>query len=226
MNWKAVLAVVLVIAIIGFFFISGLAAQLFPQLSPIASSLNFGGLTGFLVSQRPSNSFPFSLSAGQQYFYGEDFKLTNSSISVAGIYQYITAGDFNVQSSSGNSIEINLYNFNGDFQLTSSGSVMLTGTATYAKFGDIVATPEKNVNLQMEITPSNFTVTSMQLNKINFNLVTGTLQRTSSTNPDVINLLNSNMTVNYFIGGMTEQGGTVTLSGVASSIQGSDFTLD
>lgn len=221
-KWKAILAVVLVLAILGFVFFTGFLNQYFPQLG----QLNLGSLTGFIVNQKPATSFPFSLTAANTAFFGQQYKVVNGSLDTTGVYQYINAGNLNLESKQGKRITIALRNFNGDFQISAGGSIILKGTATYAEFGDIAASPDKTIAVQMEIIPTTYSLTSLQLNTVTFSGITGTLQRGSSDNPDTINLSNNVMTISYFVGGLSQQeDGTTVLQGIASSIKGDNFSF-
>lgn len=219
MKWKVVLAAVLILAIVGFFFFSGIGSQ-------YTSQFGIGSLTGFLINQRPATAFQFSLSAPRESFFGQDYKLTNASLDADGLYQYINAGNLNLESKAGKNITIALRNFNGDFQISAGGGIVLKGTATYAEFGDISASPDKTLNIQMELLPTTYTLTSLQANAINFAGITGTLQRGTPDNPDQVNLSNSKLTINYFAGSLTQQNdGTTVLLGSASSIKGDNFSF-
>lgn len=152
--------------------------------------------------------------------------MVNGSLDATGIYQYIRAGNLNLESKQGKQITVALRNYNGNFQISVGGSIILQGTATYAEFGEISASPDKTVDVQMEIIPTTYTFSSLQLNAINFAGITGTLQRGAGDSADKINLANSNITINYFVGSLSQQSdGTTVLQGSASSIKGNNFSF-
>lgn len=218
MNWKAILAVVLVLAIIGFIFFSGIGSKYIPQLG-------LGSLVSLFPQQKPSSIFAFSLVTTSTAFIGQDYKLVNASFDATGLYQSITAGSLYLTSKQGNEITISLRNFNGDFQI-STGGVTLKGTATYAEFGDIAASADKTISIQLAMIPSNYTLSSLQENTMNFSGIGGSVQRGNGSNVDVVNLYNSSLTINYFAGSLTKQSdGTAILSGTASSVKGDTFSF-
>jgi len=224
MKWKALFAVVLILGIAGFFFFTSLGSQYLAQISQYTGDLGLGSLTGFLTNQKPATSFPFILTAQNAAFFAQDYKVTNGTISASGLYQYINAGNLNLESTSGKEITISLQNYNGDFQISAGGSIILKGTATNVLIGDLSASSNK-ISIQMEILPSTYSLSSFQQNTINFVRITGTLQRTTSDNPDTINLSNNNVTIKYFSGSISQGNGTTTLQGTASSIKGDNFSF-
>lgn len=224
MKWKTLLAAVLIIGIAGFFFFTDIGSQYTAQIVQYTGQIDLGSLTGYLVSQKPTGSFPFSMTTQVSSFAGQNYKVTNASISIDGIYQYINAGSLNLESTSGNQITVSLQNYNGNFQISAGGSIILKGTATNVMIGDLSASSNK-INVQMEVLPSTFSLSSFQQNAIKFFGITGTIERTSSNNPDTVNLAGSNVTINYFSGNLSLQQGTATLDGTASSIKGDNFSF-
>lgn len=219
MNWKAILAVVLVLAIIGFIFFSGIGNKYLPQLG-------LGSLVSLFPQQRPSSTFAFSLATTSTAFIGQDYKLVNASFDASGLYQSITAGSLYLTSKQGNEITISLRNFNGDFQISAGGGVTLKGTATYAEFGDIAASADKTISIQLVMIPSNYTLSSLQENVMSFSGIDGSVQRGSGSNTDIVNLYNSSLTINYFAGSLMQQyNRTMILSGTAFSIKGDTFSF-
>jgi len=218
-KWKIVLAVVLILAIVGFLFLTGIGSQL-------TSKLGLGSLTAFFVQQKPTNTFPFTLTTQKEAFYGQNYNVVNSSLDITGIYQSIHVGTIYLESKGGKRITVAIRNLNGNFEYGSAGSIIIKGTTTYAEIGEIAASPEKNVNIEMEIIPSTFILSSLQQNSINFAGIAGTLQRGSGDNLDTVNLANSKLTINYFAGSLSQQiDGTVILLGSASSVKGDNFSF-
>lgn len=224
MKWKALLSVIIILAIAGFFFFTGIGSQYTAQIIKYTGDLGLGSLTGFLTNQKPSTSFPFTLTAQNAAFFSQDYTVTNGSISASGLYQYINAGNLNLESTSGKEITVSLQNYNGDFQISADGSIILKGTATNVQIGDLSASSSK-INLQIEILPSTYSLSSFQDNTMNFAGITGTLQRTTSDKTDTVNLSNNNVTVKYFSGSISQQQGTTTLQGTAYSIKGDNFSF-
>jgi len=219
MNWKAVLAVVIILAIVGFFFVTQIGTQ-------FTSQLGLGSLTSFLVKQKPSSVFAFSLTAQKDAFIGQDYKVTNASLDITGIYSFISAGNLNLESTQGKRISISVRDFNGDFQISAGGSVILKGTASSADIGDLSASSGNSINIQLEILPSSYTFSSFQQNSINFASISGSIQRGVGDSTDVVNLSNSKLTIEYFTGSLSMQDdGTTTLLGSASSIKGDTFSF-
>lgn len=219
MNWKAVLAVVIVLAIVGFLFVTQMGID-------ITSKLGLGSLTSFFVKQTPSTTFSFTMTTNRQSFFGQDYKVVNASIDTTGIYSYLQAGNLYLENKEGKKITVALRNFNGDFQITAGGSIALKGTATYAEFGQIAASADKTINIQLEIIPSTYTLSSLQQNSISFDSISGTLQRGAPGNPDTVNFSNSKLSISYFTGALSQGAdGTTILQGTASSIKGDTFSF-
>jgi hypothetical protein len=219
MNWKVILAVVVILALAGFFVFTEFGNQ-------FTSQLGLGSLTAFFVKQTPANVFAFNLTTRREAFFGQQYKVVNISLDATGIYQYIHVGNIYFESKEGKRITIAVRNFVGNFEITSGGSITLKGTATSAEIGDLAASPEKSLNVEMEIIPSTFVVASLQQNSINFAAIIGTLQRGTVNNLDTVNLVNNKLTINYFAGMLSQQeDGTTTLLGSASSIKGDTFSF-
>ena len=193
--------------------------------SQFTSQLGLGSLTGFLTNQKSATSFTFTLTTQKESFFGQQYKLTNSSLDTTGIYQYLHIGNIYLESKQGKRITIALRNFNGNFEVSAGGSIILKGTATYAEIGDLAASPEKSLSVEMEILPTTYVLSSIQQNAINFAGISGTLER-GSVNPDTVNLANSKLTINYFAGSLSQkEDGTTVLLGTASSIKGDNFSF-
>jgi hypothetical protein len=219
MKWKAVLAVVVILAIAGFFVFTEFGNQ-------FTSQLGLGSLTAFFVKQRPANVFAFNLTTRREAFFGQQYKVVNISLDATGIYQYIHVGNIYLESKEGKRITIAVRNFVGNFEITSGGSITLKGTATFAEIGELAVSPEKSLNVEVEIIPSTFVLASLQQNSINFASIVGTLQRGTANNLDSIFLANGKLTINYFAGTLSQQeDGTTTLLGSASSIKGDNFSF-
>lgn len=218
-KWKIILAAVLILAIAGFFVLTQMGTQ-------FTSQLGIGSLTAFLVNQKPASTFPFSLTTHNEAFFGQQYKVVNASLDTTGIYQYIHVGNIYLESKAGKRIAVVFRNFVGSFEVSAGGSIIVKGTTTYAEIGDLAASPEKNVNVEMEILPSTFVLSSLQQNSISFAGITGTLQRGSGNNLDTISLVNSKLAINYFAGSLSQQAdGTTTLLGSASSVKGDNFSF-
>jgi len=219
MKWKVILTAIVILAIVGFFVVTQTGTQ-------FVSQLGLGSLTSFLVKQAPANSFPFALKTQREAFFGQQYKVVNASLDTTGIYQYIHIGNIYLESKEGKRISIVVKNFSGNFEITAGGSIVAKGTAIYAEIGELAASPEKNLNIEIEIIPSTFVLNSLQQNSMNFVGISGTLQRGTNAT-DTVNLANSKLTINYFAGSLSQQvNGTTTLLGSASSIKGDNFSFD
>jgi hypothetical protein len=218
-NWKLILAVVLIIAIGGFLFFTGIGSQ-------FVSQLGIGSLTAFFVKQAPTSTFSFTLNAQKEAFYGQQYKLTNSSLEISGIYQYIHVGTIYLESKEGKTITVVVKNLSGTFEYGTAGSIIVKGTTTYAEIGGIAASPEKTINIEMEIIPSDFVLASLSQNPISFGGISGSLQRMNGNNLDTVNLVNNKLTINYFSGSLSmKTDGSTVLEGSASSIKGDNFSF-
>jgi len=225
MKWKAVLAVLLVLAIIGVFLASDYGKSLLGSYGGGLGDLT-GGLTGIFQPKVNASGFSITLTASQDNFYGQDFKVSNTNVSVDGTYNFMTIGDQSYGYKGGNQIAVLIKDFSGDVQITSGGSITLSGTTDYVEIGDIISSSSKPLNVKMEFVPTSASVDGLSLKTIHFNSITGSLTRTTTSgSTDSVTLSSTKLDVSDFVGSLSWAKDGVTLSGTATSAKGDSFSL-
>jgi len=223
-KWKPILAVFLVLGILGILLSTGIGGSLFGNVGGGVGGLT-GGIVGIFQPKVNTGGFDITLSASRDSFYGQDFKVTNASVFMNGVYSVLTIGDQNIDSTSGKNISVTVMDFTGDVQLTNAGSVSLTGTSDYVMIGDLVSSSAKSVKIQMEVIPDSATIGDLSLKSIQLDSALGTLSRTKSGATDTVSLAGTKVDISDFIGSLALTQNDATLTGASTSVKGDSFTL-
>lgn len=238
-GWKTIIAALLVLGIFGFFLTTSFGQSLFGSfLGSIFGSLginvgNLGsglgglnGLTGFISQPKPSGpGFQMTLAASQENFYGQSYQVTNASVDVSGIYNYLDVGSQSFNSKSGQQLQLVIQGFSGSIQFTNSSTIVLSGSSSYMEIGDLVSSSNSPVKIQAEILPGSVTVDGLNQNSIHFDSVTGSLSRYNGNATDNVALTGGKLDISFFDGSLSLANGIVTLSGIADSAKGANFSF-
>lgn len=238
-GWKTIIAALLVLGIFGFFLTTSFGQSLFGNIfSGIFGSLginvgNLGsglgglnGLTGFITQPKPSGpGFQMSLAVSQQDFYGQTYQVSGASIDVSGLYNYLDVGSQSFTSKSGQTLELTIQDFSGSIQFTNSSTIVISGTSSNFAVGDLASSSSSPVKIQAEILPGNMTVSGLSQNSIHFDAISGTLSRNEGNATDNVSLTGGKLDISFFDGSLSLASGGITLSGIADSAKGDNFSF-
>ena len=224
MKWKPVLAVLLLLAVLGVFFISDLGRPFLGSWGEGLGGLT-GGLTG-LMQQKPSGEgFEVVVTTPKETLSLQKYKVSDTTVYVDGIYSFIRVGDQFFESKSGKSIVLNVKDFDGDVEFTSGGSIKLVGSSSYVELGDIIAASDKAAKVELEIIPATAILSNFGQNSIKFASITGRPDRYVGDAYDSITLTGGKLEVGNFLGVLKIDGSEATLTGTATSAKGDNFSF-
>ncbi|MCS7106445.1 MAG: hypothetical protein NZ942_03950 [Candidatus Aenigmarchaeota archaeon] len=226
MRLKAVLAVVIVLAIVAllFFTDSGKRALEF-----------FGGkiseTASFILGQN-TKTFKMSLEVSlenRKSFYGKSFSTENSNFSALSVYNFISV-DGGVEKVSGKKrIEIELKGLKGKLEISSLGTLRISGEANYIRIGDYERSREKPYQVEIEALPfdcspaCNFKVDNIKAD-LSFSLISGEVKKLKDDGvvDQIKYLREESLIIQKFVGSL-ELKDNLTLSGEATQVRGIDF---
>lgn len=234
-GWKTIIAALLVVGIFGFFlttsFGQSLFGNIFGSLGVNVGNLGSGlgglsGLTGFISQPKPSGpGFQMTLAASPENFYGQTYQATNVSVDISGVYNYLNVGSQSFTSKSGQKLQLVIQDFSGSIQFTNSSTIVLSGSSSYMEVGDLVSSSSSPVKIQAEILPDGMTVDGLSQTSIHFGSITGSLSRNEGNATDNISLAGGKLDISFFGGSLSLANGVVTLSGIADSAKGDNFSF-
>jgi len=221
MRWKSVLAVLLLLAILGVFFISDLGR---PFLGSWGEGL--GGLTGFVFKSKPSGEgFELVITTQPETFYLQKYKVSGTTVYVDGIYSFLRVGDQVFESKSGKSIVLNVKSFDGDIEFTTGGSIILAGSSPYVELGDLISSNERGTKVEIEIIPSTAIISDFGQSSLRFASISGRLDRYVGEAYDSITLTGGKLNIDNFFGVLKFEDSKATLTGTATSAKGDNFSF-
>ena len=225
MKLKPVLAVLLLIGVLGFFFLSDWGR---PLLGPIGDGLGglTGGLGGLVIPQKQATGgFEIVVTTPASTLYGQKYKISGAEIFLTGTYNYLKVGDQVFASKLGNSITVNMKEVGGNVEFISDGAVKVTGTSTYVEIGDLIASGDKAMKVEVEILPDTAIVSDFAQSKLTFASITGRLDRYMGETYDSVSLNGGKLEVSNFLGVVKIQGTDATITGTTTSAKGDNFSF-
>ena len=217
MKWKALFAVIIVLGILGALFLTDVGKRYGDFLKA-----RVGDFIAILTRRGPGGPpFGIKLTARKESFYGQEYRIVNSSFTGSGFYQYIKVGGQVISIKSGEEVNIDLKNLDGTFEYTNEGNVKVDGDATHVEIGDLTFTPETASRVEIEIVPFEFSLTGIE-SDISVPFVSGNIETDKGNAP----LDNSKLDASYFSGSLViEEDGSAVLGGTVSSVTGDNFSF-
>lgn len=213
MQWKILLAVLAVLALT--------STVLFTQ--PDYAKLFVDKITGFFSSiikpSVPEVSFQIILTADKNSFYGQGYKVSNSTLMVSGVPVQMRVSDVVWKVEDDNRTDV-VVDFDGTFEITKTGSILVSGKSRYVKINDVMTSDQADVGI--EIVPTEgFILGSLVQNRITLVSVNGEITRldTGGVQP----LSGTSVDIDGFIGNMQLKDEKIVLSGLVNSVKGKNF---
>jgi len=208
MNWKALVAVVVVLAILGFLAMTEQGRQYATFLGK-----GVGSIVGSVLKVYPTESFNFELKLNKEDIYGQSFSLSGSGLTISGQGNSIKM-DNKVWTLASGGIDMEMSG-DGSFVLTVDGKASLNINAKTLRFGDISAS---DVKVEAELAPTAFSLSNVKNDKIVLSSVSGTVSKLFDSTTVTADFTKSNLEIDNFSGSVYLENQTVTLSGTATGI--------
>lgn len=232
MNVKAVLAVVVVIGIGMLLMQTDSGRQYFgsgldfirTRLSGLASgAFTAGGLFGQKMPE--GLAFQMSLEAPEQTFYGQNYTVTNASLSVSGVCASTIVIGNTVLHKEGAECSIEMPYANGIVQITDTGGIRFSGTAAAMTVDGTMYTMSDasgRVQTDFDVMPLDFTLDGMAQPLISLPATKGTLQRLAAdgTVKSSEALDGESVQIGGFVGFLKLDSSNIVLQGSAVAVHG------
>jgi hypothetical protein len=214
MRWKALLALILIIGIIGLVTYGGIGKNLFHGLK----------VGGFTKTKAPTQTFTIALSSKKDTFYGQSYKITNSTFIGSGVCQPIKLNELTMQKQT--NCEIVIGDLSGQFIYTSIGSIKLIAETTNIIIDGSTYSSPQPIKIDIELAPSSFSLGGISEDKISFVSITGEVKKLGNdTSVKSISYLNADtLDITKFVGQISLKDEIVTLIGITNSVKGNDFS--
>jgi hypothetical protein len=228
MHWKVLLSLMLIILISGVFLITPIGQKYSESIRGFFTK-NVGSVISTfstaVLKTKPSGYFTVYLSASKESFYGQSFKVSNSTLSITGTYQNIRIGDQTLNSKSNKEANININNLNGVVEMMGNGNLRVSASSGYFEVGDYIFSSARPVKIEAEFTPSTFSLTPLVADKIVFSSVTGEIKRLGELT-NTASLSNSKLEIRSFNGYIKlELEGSMSLHGLSNNVKGDTFNF-
>lgn len=212
MRWKAFLALIIILGIIGLITQADIGKKLL-------SNFKIGGF----IKTTPPKTFSIVLNSEKESFYGQTYKVANATFNGEGICQTIKLNELRLER--GLRCKIAIVDLTGQFEYASVGSIRINGVSSSINIDDTVYSSAQPIKIELEVIPFNFTLATLSENKISLASVSGEIKRIEN---DAImsysKLIRSSLDISNFVGKIELANGLVSLTGVASSVKGQDFS--
>jgi len=210
MNWKALVAVVVVLATLGFLAMTEQGRQY-----AIFLGKGLGSIVGSVFKVSPTESFNFELKLNKEDIYGQSFSLSSSDLIIYGQGESIKMDD-KVWTLRTGEIEMEMSG-DGDFVLTVDGKARLNVNAQTLRFRD--SSTSDMTKVEAEITPVAFSLSNIKNDKLDLASVTGMISKVFGSTPMTTPLTKNSLEIDNFSGSINLENQTVTLSGTATGIK-------
>jgi hypothetical protein len=227
MKLKAILAVVIILAIIGLIFFTDSGKKVIEFLSGKLSET-----ASFIFGPKSTKTFRMSLEVSldnKKSFYEKSFVMKNSNFTGFSVYNFISV-DGGIEKVSGSKrVEIELRGINGKLEITSIGTLRISGEANYIRIGDYERSREKPYQIEIEALPfdcspsCSFKAENLNAD-LNFLVISGEVKklRSDGSIDQIKYLKEEGLTVQGF-SGILELKNSIILSGEAVQVKGSNF---
>lgn len=212
MHWKAFLALIMIIGIIGLITYSDVGKNLLQT---------FGGW--FTRTKVSGESFVIVLSSEKEAFYGQTYKVANATFSSEGICQPIKLNEITLEKSL--RCKIAIIDLTGQVGYASVGSIKVSGESDSVNIDGSTYSSAIPIKIEFEIIPFNFILADISERKISLTSVTGEIKRIENdTLVGYWKLDASSLDISNFVGEIKLADGLVILTGTATSVEGKNFS--
>jgi hypothetical protein len=221
MRWKALLAVLLVLTIVGLLFFTK-SGQDYVDFFRV----RVGQFVSGIFRWESGEKFTMVLTTSKEQFAGIKFKVENSSLGILGNYFLIKIGDQTVDLKDKKTVDFSTGLFSGNVEFTAGSNLKISGESNSFEIEGMKYSSEKPVKIEMLIEPTKFLLTNLFLDKISFSSLKGEVQRVADGKTDSVNLGGEKVEISNFEGFMGFSEEKMTLSGFASAVKGESFSFN
>lgn len=228
MHWKALLAIILILSIAGLLLFTDIGKNFVNSIRGNIAGFIRGNIAGFfskIFEGQPGEPFTIFLTANRESFYGQSYSMSNSTLICSGAYNYIRIDGRPVAHKIDKTVDLKVLEFNGNFEVTSTGSIKISGSSSVIEISDWIISG-KPMDVELEITPSNFLLLGVSQEKITLVGVTGEIRRIHEGKFDQVSLSSDDLEIKNFMGnlGLSETG-MISLNGATTSVKGKKFSF-
>lgn len=209
MHWKALLAVLVVLALT--------STVLFtkPDYARLFADRISGFFSSIIKPITPEVSFQIVLTADKNSFYGQSYKISNSTLMVSGTPVQMRVNDVLWNVKNDNRADV-VVDFDGTFGITKAGSITVSGKSRYVEINNLGTSDQADVSI--EIVPTEgFVLSSLIQNKVSLSSVNGKISRQNPSS-DLI-LEDASVEIEGFIGNMQLKDDKIILSGLVNAVK-------
>lgn len=224
-RWKALLAVVVIVAIVGLLYTSDTGKDYVDLLTNTLGNFvaNFP-----LVGMQPGSEFFMELTTMKESFFGQSYKVENATLRVSGICQgTMVIGDI-VMSREEKDCFIQIENLQGQFEYSAGGVVRADGKANFVTVDGYSYVPaERELSVKVEVIPvEELLLTGLSQRNIALDSVTGGIERRDEEGniKSTEELKNEKMTIINFVGQLELEEESIILSGLTGAVRGQTFS--
>jgi len=210
MNWKILVAVAVILGTLGLLSLTEQGRQY-----AIFLGKGVGGLIGSVLKFSPGKTFNFDLTANKEAFYGQEFPLPDSIVSISGYGSEAKIGG-KVWNLSSEKFEMEMTG-SGDFALTADGKVSLNVDAKTFSFDGKKTT---DVKVEVELVPAEFSLTNARKDVVNITSASGTLIKSIGESVVTSTFTKASLQIDEFSGLVELKNQTIKLVGTATDIKG------
>ena len=213
MKWKIVVSLLLIVVLTGILITN--------ENTPTYANIFKNGISGLAsIIVKPSGIMNINLNVQKQAFYGQKFKISNSTLtsSATPISMKINGIDYMLKDIS--RTDINIGKMSGSFDITPVGSVVISARTRYVEIGEMILTQPKDMKVEMEIIPIEFSLTEIEKNKITLLSATGDMELPRNDTITTIPLENEKLEIRTFSGTLEMDKDIMRLNGRLGSVKG------
>ena len=216
MQWKILVAALIILGVV--------AVMAFTEPGKQYTSFLSKYLGSFVVGILNPEKFQFELNANKEALYGQSFPFSDSTFTASGTYETVSIDGKVWKSKASNELNVNFAG-DGKIEFTQDGKLVITASTNSVDLNDFTLTNEGNMNVNIEIAPSNFTLAKLVQSQIALSSTTGEVKKFVNNTVLTADFVKSNIAINNFNGTLQLANDTISLTGYATSITGSDFKI-
>lgn len=214
MRWKGLLTVFVVVLLLTTIVLTDVGRKYAGYFTNLVGSF---ANTILKTPEYTGKTFAVTLTTNKENFFGQTYKVQNSTFIGSGNYLYIKVDGGTETVKDTTAVDVWVGSMDGNFEYTTEGTVRLAVSTNRIIINNVERTREKPYNLETEIQPNEFVLTPVSLDKISFSAIDGSLRLGTKTIVS-IELNKANVDIYNFIGYLQLVDDTVTINGFAGKI--------
>ena len=218
MNWKAILALFIIIGITSLLIFSDKGKDFRQKyLDKYIKTVGnfFSGLTDKFKLNKPypNNTFEFSLTANSDILKGQNFDVKSVNFDGALEYNSITINNQKINMKEEKNIELKVDNIAGTVSIDLNNIITISGQSAYVELNGLIFSPkngEKVIDFSVSGKPVKYMISNLYKENLVFTGTTGLL-KLKELSP--LSLKNDNLILKNFLGEINQDKDSLTISG-------------